>query len=131
MINVIILVCCILISLIINALEIISPDSSIRVILSIKKTSDNQSFGQIEFRVLYKRNSEFVEVLPNSLLGISRKDQQFVYYLTLIRESKAVRIHGKYQMICGKRKFYENFGNEKVLSYINSNGQTLDIVFRV
>ncbi|HAB53520.1 MAG TPA: alpha-glucosidase [Ignavibacteriales bacterium] len=126
-----ILIYCLLISLTINAQEIISPDSNIRVILCIKKTSDNQSFGQANFRILYKKKSKYVEVLANSPLGISRADQQFVDNLRFIGESKATKIHDKYQMICGKRKLCENFGTEKIFSFKNSNDQPLDIVFRV
>ncbi|MDP3682368.1 MAG: glycoside hydrolase family 97 N-terminal domain-containing protein, partial [Ignavibacteria bacterium] len=126
-----IVICCLLISLNINAQEIISPDSNIRVILCIKKTSDNQSFGQVNFRILYKKKSKYVEVLANSPLGISRADQQFVDNLRFIGESKATKIHDKYQMICGKRKLCENFGTEKIFSYKNSNNQPLDIIFRV
>jgi hypothetical protein len=126
-----ILVCFFLILHTLNAQEIISPDNNIKVILSMKKTSDNQSFGQVNFKVLYKRNSEYVEVLPNSPLGIIRKDQQFVDNLSLVKESKAIAIHDKYEMICGKRKLCENFGTEKAFSYRNSNNQPLNIVFIV
>ncbi|MEJ2617559.1 MAG: glycoside hydrolase family 97 catalytic domain-containing protein, partial [Ignavibacteriaceae bacterium] len=72
----------------------------------------------------------YVEVLPNSPLGISRKDQQYVNNLSLIKESESKPVHNKYQMITGKRKNCENFGIEKVFSYKNSDGQPLDIVFR-
>ena len=80
---------------------------------------------------MYKDDSKYVEVLPNSPLGISRKDQQFVDSLSLMKESKAREIHDKYLMITGKRKTCENFGTEKVFSYKNSNDQLLDIVFRL
>jgi hypothetical protein len=80
---------------------------------------------------MYKKGSAYVEVLPNSFLGISRKDRQFVDDLNFVRESKAKVVHDKYQMICGKRKLCENFGTEKILSYKNSNNKLLDIVFRV
>jgi hypothetical protein len=116
---------------IINAQEIVSPNQNIKVIVSTKKTSNEMASGQVFFKVMYKKNSEYVEVLPNSTLGISRTDQQFVDDLVLVKESKAKRIHDKYQMICGKRKDCENFGAEKVFSYKNSNDQPLDIVFRV
>jgi hypothetical protein len=75
--------------------------------LVTKKTSDKISFGQIYFRILYKEGSTYGEVLPNSPLGISRTDQQFVDNLSFIGESKATEIHDKYKMICGKRKFWD------------------------
>jgi hypothetical protein len=51
------LICFFLILHTLNAQEIISPDNNIKVMLSMKKTSDNQSFGQVNFKVLYKKNS--------------------------------------------------------------------------
>lgn len=131
MIKINFLLCCFLISFPLNAQKIISPNDNIKVILSMKKTSDIQSFGQLYFKVMYKTNSEYIEILPDSPLGISRKDQQFVDNLNLSGASEAVEVHDKYEMICGKRKFCENFGNEKVFSYRNSNDQPLEIVFRV
>ena len=89
---------------IIDAREIESPNQNIKVIISNKKTSNEMTSGQVFFRVMYKKDSEYIEVLPNSLLGIARKDQQFVNNLSFVSESKAVKIHDKYQMICGKRK---------------------------
>ncbi len=114
-----------------NAQEILSPNKNIKVILVTKKISDNNTSGQVFFRIMYKKNSGYVEVLPNSPLGISRKDQQFVDNLMLVKESETKPIHDKYTMITGKRKDCENFGAEKVFSYKNSNDQLLDIVFRV
>jgi hypothetical protein len=117
-------------SIAIHAQEIISPNKNIKVIVT-KKTSDEKSSGQVFFRIMYKKDSEYIEVLPNSPLGIIRQDQQFVDNLILVRESKAKEYHDKYTMICGKRKICENFGTEKIFSYKNSNNQPLDIVFRV
>jgi hypothetical protein len=114
-----------------NAQEIISPGKSIKVELTNKKSSDDNRYGQIYFRILYKYDLEYVEVLPNSPLGIIRNDQRFVDNLSLVEESDAIVIHDQYEMLCGKRKMCENFGTEKVLSFKNSNNQPLDIVFRV
>jgi len=114
-----------------NAQEVLSPNKIIKVILVTKKISDNNTSGQVFFRIMYKKNSGYVEVLPNSPLGISRKDQQFVDNLMLVKESETKPIHDKYTMNTGKRKDCENFGAEKVFSYKNSNDQLLDIVFRV
>ena len=113
------------------AQEVLSPNKNIKVILVTKKASNQMSFGQVYFRILYKEGSSYGEVLPSSPLGISRTDQRFVDSLSFIGESKATDIHDKYEMICGKRNLCENFGTEKVFSYKNSNNQPLDIVFRV
>ena len=61
-----------------NAQEILSPNKIIKVILVTKKISDNNTSEQVFFRIMYKKDSGYVEVLPNSPLGISREDQQFV-----------------------------------------------------
>lgn len=122
---------CFLISFAINAQEIASPDNNIRVILSTKYATGDKSIGQVYFRILYKKGPDYIEVMPNSPLGISRKDQQFIDNLYFTGESKAVKVHDKYEMICGKRKTCENFGTEKVFNYRNSNNQPLNIVFRV
>ena len=114
-----------------NAQEIVSPDRNIKVILGLKKAMNDQSSGQIEFQVLYKTDSGYIKVLPNSPLGVVRRDQRFIDSLSPVNESKAIMIHDRYDMICGKRKICENFGTEKVFSYINANDQPLDIIFRV
>ena len=110
-----------------NAQEIISPNKNIKVVF----TSSKKNSGHVSFKILYRYNSEYTEVLPNSPLGISRKDQQFTDDLVLVKESKAKKIHAKYRMITGKRSVCENLGTEKVFSYKNANNQPLDIVFRV
>ncbi len=114
-----------------NAEDIISPNKHIKVELTNINSSVDNNYCQLYFKILYKEDSEFVEVLPNSPLGISRSDQQFVDNLILVKESKVKAIHNKYKMIHGKRKLCENIGTEKVFSYKNANNQPLDIVFRV
>ena len=113
-----------------NAQEIISPNNNIKVELTDKKSSDDNRYSRIYFRILYKDDSGYIEVLPNCPLGITRDDQRFTDNLSLVEESDAVMIHDQYQMLCGKRKICENFGTEKVFSFKNPDGQPLDIVFR-
>lgn len=115
-------------SFVIKGQEIFSPNGKIKVVLNLL---DKNSSHNLFFKALYKIENEFVEVLPDSKLGINRIDEQFTDNLRLIKESKPVSIHDKYEMICGKRKICENFGTEKVFSYKNSNNQPLDVVFRV
>ena len=115
-------------SFIVDAQEIVSPNKNIKVLLGTGTTQDGEKTGQVHFSILYKKGARYIEVVPQSALGITRKDQQFVTNLRLVRESKAAAIHDKYTMITGKRKLCENFGTEKVFSYTNSNNQPLDIV---
>lgn len=116
---------------IINAQEIVSPNKKIKLIITSKKASVGSSFGLVGFKIMYKNKSEYVEVIPNSPLGIERKDEQFTDNLKFISESKSKKINQKYEMICGKKILCENWGNEKVFKYVNSNNQPLNIVFRV
>ena len=115
----------------VNAQEIFSPNKNIKVILVSKKKPDKSFSELVYFKILYKKDLKYVEVLQDSPLGISRVDQHFTDNLKFIGESKVVAIHDKYEMICGKRKICENFGNEKVFNYTNSTNQPLNIVFRV
>lgn len=118
----------ILSTFIINAQEIISPNGKIKVVLNLpEKNAEHHLF----FKVLYKIENKFTEVLPDSKLGINRIDEQFADSLHLIAISKAVSIHDTYKMVCGKRQLCENLGTEKTFGFQNSNHQPLDIVFRV
>ena len=110
-----------------HAQELFSPNGKIKVVVSLP----GKNAQQIQFTTLCKMDNSFVEVLPASLLGINRTDEQFVNNLQLIKESKPISIHDKYQMICGKRLQCENFGTEKTFSFQNSNHQLLNIIFRV
>jgi hypothetical protein len=114
----------------IQAQEVQSPNKKIKVVLATKLVSNGNTDGQLCFKILYKNDSGYVEVLPNSPLGIERNDQRFIENLLLVGESKAVVIHDKYEMIIGKRKICENFGTEKVIKFKNSNNQPLHIVIR-
>lgn len=113
-----------------NAQEIVSPNKNIKVIVS-KKESDEKSFGQVYFKILYKKKLEYIEIMPSSPMGILRDDQQFASNLKLVSESKAKDVNQKYEMISGKQKWCDNFGTEKVFKYVNSNNEPLNIVFRV
>ncbi|MCD0465274.1 glycoside hydrolase family 97 protein [Flavobacterium sp. ENC] len=119
----------ILSSLIINAQEIISPNGKIKVILNL--SDKNAVVNTLSFKALYKIENKFVEVLPDSKLGINRADEQFTDNLNFVSASKPVSIHDKYKMVCGKRQLCENSGTEKTFSFQNSNQQPMNIVFRV
>ncbi|MBT2560997.1 glycoside hydrolase family 97 protein [Pedobacter sp. ISL-68] len=110
--------------------QILSPNKKIKVVVEMQQAGGGGA-GQAYFKVLYKKGSAYIEVLPSSPLGISREDQQFVSNLRLIGEGKAVAVHDKYEMVTGKRKRCENFGTEKTFSYKNPSDQPLDITFKV
>ncbi|KQX14420.1 glycoside hydrolase family 97 protein [Flavobacterium sp. Root420] len=118
----------ILSSFIINAQEIISPNGKIKVILNVP---DKNAVHHLSFNVSYKIENKFVEVLPDSKLGINRTDEQFTDNLHFVAASKSVSVHDTYKMVCGKRQLCENSGTEKTFSFQNSNQQPMNIVFRV
>lgn len=115
----------------INAQEIVSPNKKIKVVITSKKASDEKSFSQVYFKILFKKKSEYIEIMPSSPLGILRNDQKFTDNLKLVSESKAKEVNQKYEMICGKQKLCDNLGTEKIFKYVNSNNEPLNIVFRV
>lgn len=112
------------------AQQVLSPNKKIQVVVEMQPTGQKGS-GQAYFKVLYRKGSGYIEVLPASPLGILREDQQFVSNLKFMGESKPVAVHDKYEMLTGKRKLCENFGVEKTFSYQNSSKQPLNITFRV
>ncbi|OCX52988.1 alpha-glucosidase [Mucilaginibacter sp. PPCGB 2223] len=112
------------------AQQILSPDKKIKVVVEMQPASQS-ALGQAYFKVLYRSNDAYIEVLPASPLGILRADQQFVSNLKFIGEGKTVAVHDKYEMLTGKRKLCENFGIEKTFHYQNDSKQPLDITFRV
>lgn len=120
---------CLLISnvYLVNAQEMVSPNKKIKIIVTSQKESDEKSFGQPLFKVVYNNS----EVIANSTLGIIREDEQFTDNLKLIGESKTKEVNQQYEMVSGKRKLCANLGTEKVLQYVNSNNKPLNIVFRV
>ncbi|MEP7094728.1 MAG: glycoside hydrolase family 97 N-terminal domain-containing protein, partial [Flavobacterium sp.] len=118
----------VILSLSINAQEIISPNKKVKVVLNF---SEKNAVHHLYYKVLYKIENKFVEVLPDSKLGINRTDEQFVDNLDLVATSKSISVKDKYEMVCGKRHKCENLGTQKTFSFQNSNHQPLDIVFRV
>jgi len=112
------------------AQEVLSPNKKIKVVVEMQ-SAGQEGLGQAYFKVLYKSNGTYINVLPASPLGILRTDQLFVSNLKFVGESKSVAVHDRYEMLIGKRRLCENFGAEKTFSYQNSSKQPLNITFRV
>ena len=110
--------------------EIISPDQKIKVEINEIIDPDEDKQSELFFKILYRVDSQYREVLPNSKLGIMRANESFAD-LIFEKVSPAKEIHDQYVMIHGKRKNCENFGMEKIFTYKNSNDQLLNIEFRV
>jgi Glycoside hydrolase 97/Glycosyl-hydrolase 97 N-terminal/Glycosyl-hydrolase 97 C-terminal, oligomerisation len=115
-----------------NSQTITSPDKKIKVELNFKSNQDKKfpASGQVYFKVLFNNGKEYTEVLPESPLGIIRKDQKFVSNLKFSGESKLKLVREKYAMLSGKKKYCENVCHEKTFMYQNAQGQSLNIIFR-
>ena len=111
--------------------EIISPDKNIKVEVTERKNIETDNSSQVYFKVLYRVDNEYKEVLPNSKLGIIRADESFENNLQFENVTSAKEVREEYEMIHGKRKNCENLGTEKIFTYKNSNDQLLNIEFRV
>jgi hypothetical protein len=109
------------------AQTITSPDGKIKIEVTLK--SKNETAGQVFFHVLFKDGKKYSEVLPESPLGIIRRDQNFVSDLKFLEESRPSLIEEKYTMLSGKKLRCENVCYEKTLTYSTSNKQPLNIVF--
>jgi hypothetical protein len=116
-----------------NSQTIISPDKNIKVELKFKSSQNKKSpaSGQVYFKVFFNNGKEYIEALPESPLGILRKDQEFISSLKFSGESKPKLIREKYSMLSGKRKICENTCYEKTFRYRNVQEKSLNIIFRV
>lgn len=103
-----------------------SPNSAINVALFQTAPSFNaptQLFYQVQLRG--------VSVINPSPLGVHLfgAENDFVGNLTL-RDVRDVVIDETYTMPSGKRAIHRNYANEKTLTFANSAGQMVDIIFR-
>jgi hypothetical protein len=116
-----------------NSQTITSPDKRIKVELKLKSGNDKKTSasGQVYFKILFNNGKEYIEALPESPLGILRKDQKFVSNLKFSGESKPKLIQEKYTMLSGKRKHCENICYEKTFRYRNAQDKSFNIIFRV
>lgn len=101
--------------------EVTSPDGA----LSLKITMDEQ--GRPNYTI-YKNNSE---VIKSSKLGIVRSDADFSKDLTLSNVRAITKIHDHYKLQCGKQKEVSYHANKLVVSLINADEKSLNIIFQV
>ncbi len=113
-------------SVVATAQEITSPNKKISVHVTVPKNKTAVSFS-----INYTSGKTNTTVLPASSLGITRKDADFINGLKLTKVSNPVSLHEKYTALSGKRKERENFGTERVFSFVNENNKPLNIIFRV
>ena len=107
-----------------ETLDVLSPNTDLRV--TVEPASDN-AYGEAVFSIDYKGE----RVLTQSRLGIETEERQLAGNLKLKSVSEAVSVVDNYQMLTGKRRHCVNEASERVYTFENEKGQTLDVTFRV
>ena len=99
-----------------------SPDGSLKVTLSL------DTINAIQYAVYLDREM----VVQPSKLGISLagKKYSFLQDLKFAGQSDQV-IHDEFIAVAGKRKHNAYHANEKTITFNNSSGNRLDVIFRV
>jgi alpha-glucosidase len=101
-------------------IKINSPNNAIAVYLS----SEN---GLISYTV--KQEGKYI--IEPSLLGIEMKKENFSENLKLIKVSAPIAVNENYQSLNAKKAKINYRGNQLTVSYKNSSGKQMDIIFRV
>jgi alpha-glucosidase len=98
-----------------------SPDKSILLAVQVTAT------GEINYTI-QKKGKEII--LPSSL-GISMQGHDFAYGLKLVNTSALKRIVENYPMLNAKKSSITYTANEWVLSFTNTEGLRMDMLFRL
>ncbi|MCE5184799.1 MAG: glycoside hydrolase family 97 protein [Planctomycetaceae bacterium] len=101
-------------------LTISSPDGQLTVAVELK---DGKPFYSIQ--------KSGKDVILPSTLGLIRNDGSFADGLTFEYASDVMVVKDSYTMMAGKRKNCAYEGNERIFRYKNTEGEFLDIIFRV
>lgn len=81
--------------------------------------------GTLMYDVSYKKKI----IVESSPLGIERDDQLFSGNLKFTKETKK-SVRESYNLLVGKRLNCENTANELILTFENSSGAKMDLIFR-
>ncbi len=104
--------------------NIVSPNGKLKVII---ESSKSDVYGGVSFSVDY----EGKRMLSRTALGLETNKQQWTDNMKLKSVSKARRITDDYRMVTGKRSHCRNRATEQVYSFVNRDGQNMDVTFRV
>lgn len=102
----------------------VSPNGKLKVVI---QTPQSDTYGGVSFSVDY----EGKRMLHRTTLGLETNKQQWTDNMKLKSVSKARRITDDYRMITGKRSRCRNRATEQTYSFVNRNGQNLEVTFRV
>ncbi|TAH25177.1 MAG: glycoside hydrolase family 97 protein [Cytophagales bacterium] len=100
-------------------LKVYTPDSTMFFSLYEKNT-------QIYYSVVRNQDT----IIKESLLGITRADQDFTEGLSFVSAIPVKKIEEAYTMYIGKRKENKNIGNELIASFKNKAGAIVQIGVR-
>lgn len=106
-----------------ETLETVSPNGNLKVTVL---PAEENAYGEAVFTVEYKGSC----ILSQSKLGMETDAQRLAGNLKLKSVSKAKPVTDDYRMIAGKRSHCINRASERIYSFENEKGQTLDVTFR-
>jgi alpha-glucosidase len=112
-----------------NKWTLSSPDKHTSITVQLL---DRNGDGQMRlyYTVSIGADSQAVQVLQPSPLGISVDDEEFVDGLTYQAESAVTRVDEEYTMTTGKRRQWQVRGFEQTLIFRNPHGSTLELILR-
>jgi hypothetical protein len=113
-----------------------SPEANVVVTLALTAPKQAAEYPANKVRLYYRVEhvgpaGDRAEVLPWSPLGITREDESFVDGLKFKSLSKVSEIDETYSMPHGKRSTCRSLAREQSFVFENSNGATVEVVFRV
>lgn len=106
-----------------ETLDIVSPNGNLKITI---EPSEKNASGETSFSVAYKEKN----ILSGSRLGLETDVQKLAGNLKLKEVSASKRVIDDYRMITGKRSLCTNEASERVYSFENETGQTLEVTFR-
>ena len=103
--------------------DVVSPNEKLRV--TVEQGSEG-ACDEASFSVDYKGK----RVLAHALLGMETESQKLAGNLRLKSVSEAKPVTDDYRMLTGKRSHCVNEGSERIYTFENEIGQTLDVTLR-
>lgn len=107
-----------------ETLDLTSPNGALKLTMEL---AEENAYGEIGFSVDYEGR----RILSQSKLGLETDAQKLVGNLKLKSVSTVKHVTDDYRMITGKRSHCVNEASERIYSFENEAGQTLEVTFRV
>ena len=106
-----------------NQTQIVSPNEALTVTV---EPAPEGAYGEAAFSVDYKGE----RVLSHTLFGIETEARKLAGNLKLKSVSEAKPVTDDYRMLTGKRSHCVNHASERVYTFENEQGQTLNVTLR-